>query len=409
MKFTSLALAAAAMQVAQAGPVDKRADVTDADILNYALTLEHLEAAFYEQGLKNYTKADFMAAGVSETVYNNLKSVAMDEKAHEDFLTQALTKAGASPVARCTYNFPATNAKSFLALGNILEGVGTSAYLGAAASIMDKTYLTAAGSILTVEARHSAYLRAALGEKPAAQPFDNPLGLNEVYTLASPFIASCPESNGELPVKAFPTLTMEMPSMDSIMEGDKVKLMAGPGFSDMKTEDVHAAFITVTGPVWADVMAGENGEFTVTIPKSVMGQSYVVQTNGNKNANDDSIVAGPAIVEIGARMGGMLGDCSINGHGSGSDMGSGSGTMMPSMFGSWSAMPTPTSSWVSGMDSGMGAGPSGWNAMASASMTPSASASASATPPVFTGAASSVSASVGGLMGAVMAVAGFFL
>ncbi|KAL4968232.1 ferritin-like domain-containing protein [Aspergillus stella-maris] len=399
MKFTSLALAAAAMQVAQAGPVDKRADgVNDADILNYALTLEHLEATFYEQGLKNYTKADFMAAGVSETVYNNLKSVAMDEKAHVDFLTSALTKAGASPVARCTYNFPATDAKSFLALGNILEGVGTSAYLGAAASIMDKTYLTAAGSILTVEARHSAYLRAALGEKPAAQPFDNPLGLNEVYTLASPFIASCPESNGELPVKAFPTLTMEM-STESIMEGDKVKLTAGPGFSDMKTSDVHAAFITVTGPVWADVMAGQNGEFTVTIPKGVMGQSYVVLTNGNKNANDDSIVAGPAIVEIGAKMGGMLGDCSMGGHGS-SGSGSGMGAM-PSGSGSWSAMPTPTSAW----GSGMGASPSGWAAMGSASMTPSASA----TPPVFTGAASSLTASVGGLVGAVMAVAGFFL
>ncbi|KAL4944382.1 ferritin-like domain-containing protein [Aspergillus oleicola] len=405
MKFTSLALAAAAMQVAQAGPVEKRADggVTDADILNYALTLEHLEATFYEQGLKNYTKADFMAAGVSETVYNNLKSVAMDEKAHEDFLTQALTKAGAQPVARCTYNFPATDAKSFLALGNILEGVGTSAYLGAAASIMDKTYLTAAGSILAVEARHSAYLRAALGEKPAAQPFDNPLGLNEVYTLASPFIASCPESNGELPVKAFPTLTMEMGGMDAVNTGDKVKLMAGSGFEHMKTEDVHAAFITVTGPVWADVTPGDRGEFTVTIPKGVMGQSYVVLTNGVKNANDDSIVAGPAIIEVGPKMGGQ-------GHGSsgsGSSMIPGDGMSMPSMSGSWSAMPTPTMSWGSGsgMGSGMGAGPSGWNAMSSASMTPSASA----TPPTFTGAASSVSASVGGLMGAVMAIAGFFL
>jgi hypothetical protein len=55
------------------------------------------------------------------------------------------------------------------------------------------------GSILTVEARHSAYLRSYLGEAPSGQAFDNPLDFNEVFTLAAPFIASCPSSNGMLP------------------------------------------------------------------------------------------------------------------------------------------------------------------------------------------------------------------
>lgn len=93
-----------------------------ADILNYALTLEHLEASFYEEGIKNYTQADFMSAGCKDPFYANLQSVASDEKAHVQFLTTALSAAGAKPVEKCTYSFPSTDVKSFLALGSVLEG-----------------------------------------------------------------------------------------------------------------------------------------------------------------------------------------------------------------------------------------------------------------------------------------------
>jgi hypothetical protein len=160
---------------------------------------------------------------------------------------------------------------------------------------MNKDYLTAAGSILTVEARHSAYLRAALGEVPFAQAFDNPLDFNEVYTVASPFIVSCPSSNGALPVKAFPSLTMS--SMDAVMVGAKVPVTVGTGFNTSAT-DISAAFITVTGPIWAPIESNGDGKFTVTVPKGVAGQSYFVLTQGNKQATDDNIIAGPAIVEV---------------------------------------------------------------------------------------------------------------
>lgn len=162
---------------------------------------------------------------------------------------------------------------------------------------MDKAYLTAAGSILTDEARHSAYLSAALGEAPFAQPFDNPLDFDEVYTIASPFFASCPSSNGKLPVKAFPSLTMT--SMAAVMSGSQVELVAGSGFDmSMSTNDIYAAFITLTGPVWAPLTCTAPGKFSVTVPEGVAGQSYVVLTKGNSEATDDNIVAGPAIVEV---------------------------------------------------------------------------------------------------------------
>ena len=108
-------------------------------------------------------------------------------------------------MAACTYDFGVTNVTNFIATASILEGVGVSAYLGAAADIMSAAYLTAAGSILTVESRHSSYIRASLGESPFPSPFDVPLTLDEVYTLAAPFIVSCPSSNPTLPVKVSPS------------------------------------------------------------------------------------------------------------------------------------------------------------------------------------------------------------
>ena len=132
--------------------------------------------------------------------------------------------AGVTPVAECTYAFGVTDVDSFVATASILEGVGVSAYLGAAADIMSKTYLTAAGSILTVEARHSSYLRAGLKQKPYPQAFDAPLTLDEVYSLASQFIVSCPESNPALPVKAFPKLVLDPATPKPVQAGSTVTL-----------------------------------------------------------------------------------------------------------------------------------------------------------------------------------------
>lgn len=312
MKATITAIAAFAAAAAAAPTTSNlkmirqaNPTVTDADILNYALTLEHLEDTFYREGLANFTADQFASAGFDATFYANLKEVSSDETTHVSFLTAALTAAGATPVAACTYDFGALTPATFVATASILEGVGVSAYLGAAADIMSAAYLTAAGSILTVESRHSSYIRASLGESPFPSPFDVPLTLDEVYTLAAPFIVSCPSTNPTLPVKAFPMLT-SAPTNGNITVGSTITLLT-PGSvitAADGTSQIYAAFITVTGPVFA-LATAVTGGFSVTVPMApngtapISGQTYVVLTGCNTTVTDDTVAAGPAVFEVG--------------------------------------------------------------------------------------------------------------
>ncbi|KUJ23325.1 Ferritin/ribonucleotide reductase-like protein [Mollisia scopiformis] len=293
--FSLAALAA----LVSAGTITKRqaAGVTDVGILNYALTLEHLEDKFYREGLANYTQAEFIAAGFADPFYDNLKEISFDETTHVSFLSTAL---GAAAVEECTYSFPSTDPKSFVALASVLEGVGVSAYLGAAASIANKAYLTDAGSILTVESRHSSYIRAALDQSPFPQPFDDPLDFDEVYTLAAGFIVSCPSANTAkpmLPLKAFPSVALG--TSGTIVSGQTITLETLGYVLQAADENtpIYAAFITVTGPIYSDAMAIEGG-FTTVVPNGVNGQSYVVLTACKDRITDDTVAAGPAIVEV---------------------------------------------------------------------------------------------------------------
>src|SRR5437667_6747418 len=104
---------------------------------------EHLDDAFYREGLAKFSEEDFANAGFDSAFYENLETIASDEKTHVDFLTTALTHAGHTPVKECTYNFGLTTPEAFVGLSAVLEGVGVSAYLGAAAYIAVPAYLTA--------------------------------------------------------------------------------------------------------------------------------------------------------------------------------------------------------------------------------------------------------------------------
>ncbi|PIA92701.1 hypothetical protein CB0940_05068 [Cercospora beticola] len=298
------ALAASFAALAAAAPVVQRqaapppAGIDDAVILQYALSLEHLENTFYREALTKFTAADFKAAGVpsAEAFYNNLQQIAKDEETHVNFLETGLRDAGATPVAECSYNFGYTDAQSFLATANILEGVGVSAYLGAAKYIKSADYLTAAGAILTVESRHSSYLRNVQSppQSPFPAPFDIPLEFNEVYSLAALFITGCPDTPGTtgLGLKAFPAITAAPAGISKV--GDVLTFTVA-----QEVEATNAYFITFPGGAIPAEITGSGANYQVTVPAAAQaGQAYVVLTKNGDKPTDDNIVAGPAVLQI---------------------------------------------------------------------------------------------------------------
>ncbi|KAI4721823.1 Ferritin/ribonucleotide reductase [Aureobasidium sp. EXF-10727] len=295
----STAILATAASAAPALVKRQSSDI-DGVILNYALTLEHLEANFYREALAKFSAADFAAAGFNETnFYKNLQEIGRDEQTHVDFLTTALKGAGVTPVAACTYDFGNLTPATFLATASIIEGVGVSAYLGAAALITNKAYLTAAGSILTVEARHNAFIRGNLDASPFPQPFDVPLDFDQVYSLAAPFIKSCPASNPTLPVKAFPSLSVGKDVQMPIMQGQTIEFDLA---ADMQVPagPLFVAFPLATGTMFSSAVV-KDCKIYARIPVSVYGpagESFAILTTNDTVVNDDNTVAGPAVVEI---------------------------------------------------------------------------------------------------------------
>ena len=154
----------------------------DIDILNFALTLEYLEAAFYKEGLKT--------AKLSGAAKKLATEIADHEQQHVDAITQTIKKLGGKPVAAPGVKFPFTDQKSFLKLAQVFEDTGVSAYNGAAPMISSKEVLGAAGSIVQVEARHAAAIRLLNGDNPSPAAFDPTLSKKQVLKAVKPFIAA---------------------------------------------------------------------------------------------------------------------------------------------------------------------------------------------------------------------------
>ncbi|SCZ99458.1 BZ3500_MvSof-1268-A1-R1_Chr3-1g06020 [Microbotryum saponariae] len=256
-----------------------------------ALTLEHLEKNFYFQGLDKFRPDDFKKAGFGPEVFKNIQKIAIQEKDHVEFLAGALGSAG---VSQCKYDFKVafTNVYTFVSTARILESVGTAAYLGAAPDISSKAYLAAAGSILTIEARHTAILNTFSGDSGFPVAFETSLDYAQVYSLAAGFIKpnTCGK-NGALPssIQRFPSLSIE----NTPRAGHTTEVQFN--YRGDKETGFYAAFLNGGATIIKPVKHGKDGKDRVDIPKGLEGITYIVITTSSKTLSDSNTVAGPAI------------------------------------------------------------------------------------------------------------------
>lgn len=186
---------------AVAGGGDDDDDVSDVDILNFALTLEKLEANFYEGALASsggeFDESDiensdvakeFSGTAVQNGAYQRLEDIRDHERAHVDALTEAIEAAGGDPVSGLTFEFPYESVEEFFGLARTFEDTGAAAYAGAAPMIENPDYVGTAGQILAVEARHAGYLRLLNEQTPFPNAFQETLTMDEVLDAVDPFI-----------------------------------------------------------------------------------------------------------------------------------------------------------------------------------------------------------------------------
>jgi len=156
-----------------AGAASRKGDIA---ILNYALTLEYLEAAFYtEAERKGALRGELASFAIV---------VGGHERAHVKGLKAAL---GRKAVKKPTFDFQGTteDAAKFAATAQALEDTGVSAYAGQAPRVKNDDILRAALAIHTVEARHASWIRDYNGVAPSPEGFDKPRTKKQVLAIVA--------------------------------------------------------------------------------------------------------------------------------------------------------------------------------------------------------------------------------
>lgn len=224
-------------------------DVSDVEILNYALGLEHLEYAFYDDFLDSHSEDEVENSAVAKyfarptlrySTYQQIQDVRDHEEAHVEALSRTIEDLGGTPIEPADYEFPYETIEEFVAIADRLEAVGVSAYAGAAPYIDSDEVLKAALSIHSVEAEHQTYFQLLHLQRPSPDAFNAARSMDAVLPIARQFVAGA--SDGGDAGRMF-TVTVENVSTPGTLDTDRAN-----------------GVVPLSPPVWA-VYDGENPAF----------------------------------------------------------------------------------------------------------------------------------------------------
>ncbi|KAG6852414.1 hypothetical protein C0991_012254 [Blastosporella zonata] len=293
MRLTYLPLVTLTALFASAKPAEYWGDAScgggnvtnqqDIDNLNFALALANLQNAFYKQNLGNLNQGAFNASGFGGDVRNNFDQISQNHQAQVNLLAQTL---GACATPYCSYDFHVTNATNFTATAQVIEDIGTSAYVGSIGNLTNSTLQIWAASILSSNARAASYAAFVNGQSPVSGPFDPPLTPQEVTTLTSPYIVSCPP-NSTNPFHPGQNLAIVQESNNQ----------AHFVFSNASTVPGQQLFAVYHQGLGKTIVPLDSNNVAV-IPANTSGITFAEITNSSTEADDENIVAGPSYLII---------------------------------------------------------------------------------------------------------------
>ncbi|EIW82455.1 hypothetical protein CONPUDRAFT_153326 [Coniophora puteana RWD-64-598 SS2] len=276
-------------------PWRRTAKSSDITVLNFASVLEQMESDFYSQALKSFTASDFAVAGFAsgDIPVTEIQQLASDENSHLATLQAAVKALGGQPITGCKFDFSSalTDVNTMITFAQLMENVGVSAYLGAASSISDPALLSAAASIMTVEARHQTVMNIMNAAAPIPQAFDLALNPSEVLSIAGQFLSGC-----SLDITATPPLSVTTrASQNGTLLEFQSSALNGTSSTGLYCQLIAggAANTTMQPADSCLVPAGVNGPMLVMLTKDTRDVG-----SKNRTAANDNIVAGPSMIII---------------------------------------------------------------------------------------------------------------